>query len=145
MKMEEIRPGIGSRKSPKRVGRGQGSGHGKTATRGHKGQKARSGGKTKPGFEGGQMPIQRRSPKRGFRSPFPKEYTILNIKDIAALGIDTVTPEVLVQKGVIKSARKAVKILGDGELTMPVTVKAGSFSGSAIEKIKSAGGTAEVV
>lgn len=127
------------------MGRGFGSGMGKTATKGHKGQKARSGGGVKPGFEGGQMPLQRRSPKRGFTNNFAKNYAILNIKDIESLGADVVTPELLAEKGIIKRMECGLKVLGEGELKRAVTVKAHAFSASAIEKIKAAGGTAEVI
>lgn len=145
MRIEELKPASGSRKKDKRVGRGFGSGHGKTSTKGHKGQKSRSGGGTPPGFEGGQMPLQRRVPKRGFKNPFSKEFAILNIKDIEALGVDTITPEFLMERGVVKSLRDGIKILGMGELKRAVNVKAHSFSDSAIQKIRSAGGTIEVV
>ncbi len=145
MKIHELKPASGSRKKPKRVGRGVGSGHGKTSCRGHKGQKSRSGGGKGAGFEGGQMPLQRRLPKRGFKNLFSKEYVILNVSDIDRLGLDTVSPEVLLERGVIKSLKDGLKILGDGELKRAVTVKANAFSNSAIKKIESAGGTAEVI
>ncbi len=146
MKIEDLRPAPGSKKKPKRVGRGIGSGHGKTSTRGHKGQKARSGGTKGPGFEGGQMPLQRRLPKRGFKNaPFRKEYAILNLRDIERLGLDTVTPEVLLEKGIIKDLKDGLKILGDGEIKRSVTVKAHAFSSSAIETLKAAGATFEVL
>jgi large subunit ribosomal protein L15 len=145
VKIHELKPASGSRKKPKRVGRGVGSGHGKTSCRGHKGQKSRSGGGKGAGFEGGQMPLQRRLPKRGFKNLFSKEYVILNVSDIDRLGLDTVSPEVLLERGVIKSLKDGLKILGDGELKRAVTVKANAFSNSAIKKIESAGGTAEVI
>jgi large subunit ribosomal protein L15 len=145
LKIQDLKPAKGSTKKPKRVGRGTGSGHGKTSCRGHKGQNSRSGGGVRQGFEGGQMPYQRRLPKRGFHNPFSKRYAILNIRDIDRLGLDTVTPEVLREKGVIKSLRDGLKILGDGDIGRAVSVKANSFSISAAEKIRTAGGTAEVI
>jgi large subunit ribosomal protein L15 len=147
MKIHELRPAEGSRRGPKRIGRGPGSGHGKTSTKGHKGQKARSGGTKGPAFEGGQTPLQRRLPKRGFtNSPFRKEYAVLNLKDLAALGdADTITPDVLVERRIVRDAKDGIKILGVGSITRPVTVKAHAFSASALDKIKAAGGTAEVI
>lgn len=146
MKLHELRPPEGSRKAPKRVGRGIGSGLGKTSGRGHKGQKARSGGGKGPAFEGGQTPLQRRLPKRGFTNIFKKEYAIVNLRDLAALeGITEVTPEVLKEKRLIRSTRIPVKILGDGELSRPMTVKAHKFSAEAARKIEAAGGKAEVI
>ncbi|MDP2168315.1 MAG: 50S ribosomal protein L15 [Thermodesulfovibrionales bacterium] len=145
MRIEELKPAEGSRKKTKRVGRGPGSGHGKTATKGHKGQKARSGGKVKPGFEGGQTPLQRRLPKRGFKNAFAKEFAILNVKDIAGLDIDTITPEILAERGLIKPRKDGLKILGSGEIKKAMNIKAHSFSASAAEKIKAAGGTVEVI
>jgi large subunit ribosomal protein L15 len=145
VKIQELRPARGSRKGTKRVGRGPGSGLGKTSGKGHKGQKARSGGGVKPGFEGGQMPLQRRLPKRGFKNPFGRQYTILNIKDIDRLGLDAVTPEALLEGGLIKSLKDGLKVLGTGELGRAVTVRANAFSASAMKKIQAAGGTAEVI
>ncbi len=145
MKIQELRAAKGSAKRRKRVGRGQGSGHGKTSCRGHKGQNSRSGGGVRPGFEGGQMPLQRRLPKRGFNNPFGTKYAILNIRDIDRMGLDTVTPDVLLEQGIIRSLRDGLKILGSGELRRAVTVRANAFSASAAEKIKKAGGTAEVI
>ncbi len=137
-------PPAGARKRRKRVGRGPGSGHGKTATRGTKGQKARSGGKVAPGFEGGQMPLQRRLPKRGFTHIFKVTYQEVNVKDLSGFAPHTVvTPEVLRAAGKIKTLRKPVKILGDGELQVPLTVRVHKFSHSAKQKIMAAGGTAE--
>jgi large subunit ribosomal protein L15 len=136
---------MGSSRNKKRVGRGPGSGHGKTSCRGHKGQNSRSGGGVKPGFEGGQMPLQRRLPKRGFTSPNRVEYAILNLRDLESLGLDEVTPEKLLEAGAIKNARDGLKILGMGELTRAVKVKADAFSASAMKKIQAAGGTAEVL
>lgn len=145
MKIQELRGAKGSSKKPKRVGRGTGSGHGKTSCRGHKGQKSRSGGGVSPGFEGGQMPLQRRVPKRGFTNPFAKNYSILNVGAIEALGLKTVSPEVLLEEGLAKNLRDGLKVLGGGEIKRAVNVKANSFSASALKKIKDAGGTAEVI
>jgi large subunit ribosomal protein L15 len=145
VKIQDIKGASGSRRGPKRVGRGIGSGHGKTSTKGHKGQKARSGGGKGAGFEGGQMPLQRRLPKRGFKNPFPKQYVVFNLRDIERLGLEAVSPEVLRDKGVYSPSRGALKILGEGELTRAVSVRANAFSASAAKKIEQAGGTAEVV
>ncbi len=147
MKIHTLAPSKGSTKRTKRVGRGAGSGHGKTATKGHKGQKARSGGTKGPAFEGGQTPLQRRLPKRGFKNiPFKKEYAIVNLNDLSRLGeVDLITPEVLLQGNVIKNVKDGVKILGEGSLPKAVTVKAHAFSASAQAKITAAGGKAEVL
>ncbi len=145
MRIEDLRPAPGSVKKNKRVGRGSGSGHGKTSCRGHKGQNSRSGGGVRPGFEGGQMPLQRRLPKRGFTNRNHLEYTTLNLRDLERIGLDTVTPETLLERGAVKSLRDGLKILGMGELTRAVNVKANAFSAVAAEKIKAAGGTAEVI
>ena len=128
----------------KRVGRGMGSGMGKTSTRGHKGQRSRSGSRMIRGFEGGQMPLHRRMPKRGFNNIFRKEYNIVNLDRLAALGETTITPDVLRKAGVIKT-KLPVKILGDGELMAAITVQAHKFSKSAREKITQAGGKVEVL
>jgi len=128
----------------KRVGRGMGSGMGKTSTRGHKGQRSRSGSRMIRGFEGGQMPLHRRLPKRGFTNIFRKEYSIVSLERLAALGETTITPDVLRKAGVIKT-KHPVKILGDGELTVALTVSAHKFSKSAQEKITKAGGKVEVL
>lgn len=136
---------MGSNKNKKRVGRGTGSGHGKTSCRGHKGQNSRSGGGVRPGFEGGQMPLQRRLPKRGFTSTNKAEYCILNLSDLEKLGFNDVTPEKLLDEGVIKNPRDGVKILGMGEITRALKVKADAFSATAMKKIQAAGGTAEVL
>ncbi|MGQ4807729.1 50S ribosomal protein L15 [Candidatus Entotheonellaceae bacterium PAL068K] len=142
--LSTLHPSVGSRKAPKRVGRGPGSGHGKTAARGHKGLKARSGGKPPTGFEGGQMPLQRRLPKRGFTNIFRVSYQIVNVKDLHGFETNTVvTPERLQAAGKVKSARKPIKILGKGELTVSLTVRADKFSQAAQQKIAAAGGTAE--
>jgi large subunit ribosomal protein L15 len=128
----------------KRVGRGMGSGMGKTSTRGHKGQRSRSGSRMIRGFEGGQMPLHRRMPKRGFTNIFRKEYNIVSLERLAALGETTITPDVLRKAGVIKT-KHPVKILGDGELKVALTVSAHKFSKSAQEKITKAGGKVEVL
>ncbi len=146
MRIEDIRPAEGSTKNKKRVGRGFGSGHGKTSCKGHKGQKARSGGTKGAGFEGGQMPLQRRVPKRGFENIFKKEYAIVNLDIIDALKDDAViTPELLVEKGVIKKMKDGLKVLANGRIQRPVTIKANAFSTSAAAKIEAAGGKTEVI
>ncbi len=146
MKLHELKPAPGSRKKPTRKGQGIGSGLGKTAGRGHKGQKARSGGGVRPGFEGGQMPLQRRLPKRGFTNIFAKEITAINVDALNRFENGTVvTPELLKETGVIKKIADGVKILGNGDLEKSLTVKANAFSKSAAEKIAAAGGTAEVI
>lgn len=146
MRLNELSPAKGARKKEKRIGRGTGSGHGKTSTKGHKGQNARSGGPKGPGFEGGQMPFQRRMPKRGFTNIFRKEYAILNLKDLSEFkGSDAITPEALLEKGVIRKLKDGVKILGEGDLKGPLTIKANKFSNSALKKIEAAGGKAEVI
>ncbi len=146
MRLEELKPAQGAKRKAHRVGRGPGSGSGKTAGKGHKGQKARSGGVKGAGFEGGQMPLQRRMPKRGFTNIFRKEYAIVNLRDLAALsGDDPVTPELLVQQGLIKGVRDGVKVLGVGECKTKLTVRAHKFSKSALDKIQAAGGKAEVI
>ena len=146
MKLNELKSSKGARKRRKIVGRGPGSGHGKTSTKGHKGQLARSGGGKGPGFEGGQMPLQRRMTKRGFKSPFKKEYQIVNLDmiDQCFKKGDPVTPETLREKGLIGKTAE-VKVLCRGEIQKPLSIRAHKFSRSAIEKIKQAGGTAEVI
>ena len=146
MRIEDIKPAEGSTKNKKRVGRGFGSGHGKTSCKGHKGQKARSGGPKGAGFEGGQMPLQRRVPKRGFKNIFKKEYAIVNLDTIDALKDDAViTPELLIEKGVIKNMKDGLKVLANGSIQRPVTIKANAFSTSAAAKIEAAGGKTEVL
>jgi len=145
MRIEDLKPAPGARKKVKRIGRGHGSGHGKTSTKGHKGQKARSGGGVKAGFEGGQMPLQRRVPKRGFHNKFAVDYAILNLKEIDELGLDVINPDILKEEGIIKDMKNGLKILGEGELKKAVTIKAHKFSASAIEKIKAAGGSTEEI
>lgn len=142
--LSNLRPAPGSRKPRKRVGRGPGSGHGKTAARGHKGLKARSGGKPPAGFEGGQMPLQRRLPKRGFTNIFRIEYQIVNVQSLHDFEAQTViTPELLQSTGRIKSAKRPVKILGYGDLSVSLVVQADKFSQTARQKIVAAGGQAE--
>ncbi len=145
MKLSDLSPIPGSKKKNKRVGRGSGSGHGKTSCRGHKGQKSRSGGGTRIGFEGGQMPLHRRLPKRGFTNIFRKQYGIVNLAALDRLSDSEVTPEILIEKGLIKDIKDGIKVLGDGEIKKPLTVKAHAFSSSAKEKIIKAGGKIEVI
>ena len=145
MKLDSLTPVPGSTKNRKRVGRGTGSGLGKSAGRGDKGAGQRSGYKRRPWFEGGQMPLARRLPKRGFTNIFKKEYQIVNLDTIAALKIDTIDPQVLADNGLVRSALKPVKILGRGELTAKVNVIASAFSQSAIDKINKLGGTATIL
>jgi large subunit ribosomal protein L15 len=144
MNLSNIRAPKKSSEKRKRVGRGMGSGMGKTSTRGHKGQRSRSGSRMIRGFEGGQMPLHRRMPKRGFTNIFRKEYSIVNLEALAALGETEITPDVLRKAGVIKT-KHPVKILGDGELKSALTVHAHKFSKSAQEKITKAGGKFEVL
>jgi large subunit ribosomal protein L15 len=144
MNLSNIRAPKKSSEKRKRVGRGMGSGMGKTSTRGHKGQRSRSGSRMIRGFEGGQMPLHRRMPKRGFTNIFRKEYSIVNLEALAALGESTINPDVLRKAGVIKS-KHPVKVLGDGELKSALTVHAHKFSKSAQEKITKAGGKFEVL
>ena len=148
MKLHELSPAAGSSKEAWRKGRGHGSGNGKTAGKGHKGQNARSGGGVRPGFEGGQIPLYRRLPKRGFTNDmFKKEYAIINVEllnDLFNDG-DTVSIETLVEQGIVKKELCGLKVLGRGEITKKLTVKATIFSGSAKEKIEAAGGKAEVI
>jgi len=147
IRMENLKPAKGAKTKRKRIGRGNSSGHGSTATKGSKGQKARSGGYHKVGFEGGQMPLQRRLPKFGFTSIFKKEYAIINLSRINTLPNDKeINPEFLVDNGIIKDADKdSVKILGTGDITKAYTIKAHKFSKSAVDKIKKSGGKAEVI
>ena len=147
MKLHDLKPAAGSVKEVKRVGRGSGSGMGKTSTRGHKGQWARSGGGVRPGFEGGQMPLSRRLPKRGFTNIFAKVYTVVNVSDLEKLESGSVvTAEVLKELGIISKIEKdGLKVLGRGELTKKLTVKAAKFTESAKQAIEAVGGTAEVI
>jgi len=147
MKLNELKPAEGSKKAAFRVGRGHGSGNGKTAGRGHKGQNARSGGGVRPGFEGGQMPLYRRLPKKGFTNIFAKSYAQINVSDLNKFADGTeVTAEVLKAEGIVKKVYDGVVVLGRGDLTAKnLTVKAARFSATAAEKIANAGGKAEVV
>ena len=146
MKLQDLQPALGSTKKAYRKGRGAGSGNGKTAGRGHKGQWARSGGGVRPGFEGGRMPLARRLPKRGFHNIFGTTYAPVNVSALERFENGTeVTTELLLETGVISKALDGVKILGNGELTKSLTVKAAAFSASAKEKIEKAGGKAEVI
>ena len=146
MKLYELSPAAGSVKDVKRIGRGHGSGNGKTAGKGHKGQHARSGGGVRPGFEGGQMPMTRRIPKRGFNNIFATKYSVVNVSDLDQFVDGTVVDaDLLKASGLIKKTNDGVKILGNGELTKNLTVKAAAFSASAKEKIEKAGGKAEVM
>jgi large subunit ribosomal protein L15 len=144
MKLDSLTPVPGSTKNRKRVGRGAGSGLGRTSGRGEKGAQARSGFKRRPWFEGGQMALARRLPKRGFTNLFRKEFQIVNLEAIENLGLDTVDAQILTDNGLVRSALKPIKILADGELKLKVTVTASAFSESAKEQIEQAGGTATV-
>jgi len=146
MELNTLKPALGSTKNRKRIGRGPGSGHGKTSTKGHKGQKARSGGSIKAGFEGGQMPLQRRLPKRGFTPLDRVVYSLVNISQLDVFEPGSVIDSLsLVSKGLIKSDRYAVKILGNGDITKSLKITANKFSQSAKDKIIAAGGTAEEI
>ena len=147
MELHDLHPAPGAKRSRKRVGRGPGSGKGKTAGRGHKGQKSRSGYSRRYGFEGGQMPLVRRIPKRGFTNIFRVEFEIVNLRDLERVFADgdTVSPEVLAEKGLIRAASKRVKILADGELKKKLTVQAHKFSAAAKAGIEAVGGNCEVV
>ena len=147
MKLHELRPSEGAYKTKKRVGRGVASGHGKTSGKGHKGQNARSGGGVRPGFEGGQLPLFRRLPKRGFsNAKFKVEYATINVSDLDKFEDGAVvTPELLKEMGIVKKQLSGIKVLGNGELTKKLTVKAHKFSVSAVEKIEKMGGKAEEV
>ena len=145
MKLHDLAPVEGSNKASKRVGRGHGSGWGKTAGKGHKGQNARSGGGVKPGFEGGQTRLARRIPKRGFNNIFATNYATVNVSSLEKFVDGTVVDtELLIAAGIIKDAQDGIKVLGNGELTKKLTVKAAAFSASAKEKIEKAGGEAQV-
>jgi len=146
MKLHELKPAPGSKKKRKRVGRGAGSGMGKTATRGQDGQNSRSGGGVRPGFEGGQMPLARRLPKRGFTNIFAKEYAIVNVGDLNRFEDGTeVTAQMLKEQRIIRKLEDGLKVLGNGEITRKLTVKADKFTKTAAEKIAAAGGVAEVI
>jgi large subunit ribosomal protein L15 len=146
LSINTLQPAPGANRKNKRVGRGMGSGHGKTATRGYNGQLSRAGARMRPGFEGGQMPLYRRLPKRGFTQIFRKEYVVVNLEKLA--GFETgaqITPEVLITVGIIKNIRDGIKILGVGELKNAIHVRAHKFSKSAAEKIQKVGGAIEVI
>jgi len=141
-----LRPPRGATKRRKRIGFGMGSGHGKTATRGSKGQRSRAGSRMRPGFEGGQMPLHRRLPKRGFTNIFKKRFAVVNLSDLKDFkAAETITPELLTRRGLVKRLGDGLRILGDGDLKAPLKISAHHFSKSALEKIKKAGGTAEVI
>lgn len=146
MKLHELKSPSGANKRTKRIGRGIGSGHGKTSTKGHKGQKARAGGGVRPGFEGGQMPLQRRIPKRGFTNIFATRYAIVNVKDLNVFADGTeVTPELLKECGIVKAMHDGVKVLGDGVLERKLTLKVHKVSRQAEEKVTALGGRVEVI
>ncbi len=146
MDLSNLSPPKGSVKNRKRVGRGPGSGHGKTSCRGHKGQKARSGGKVRPGFEGGQMPLARRLPKRGFTNIFKKQYALIQVRDLISFEKGSVIdPAVLVESGLVAKLLDGVKLLGNGDIDIPLTVKVHKCSQAAQAKIIAAGGTVEVI
>ena len=146
MKLHDLKPAVGATTAPKRLGRGTGSGLCKTSGKGHKGAKARSGGGKRPGFEGGQMPLTMRLPKRGFTNIFRKEYVAVNIDRLEMFEDGAVvTPVTLIEYGIIKNVQDGVKILGNGEITKKLTVQANKFSESAKQKIEAAGGKAEVI
>ena len=146
MKINELSPAEGSRRARKRVGRGPGSGHGKTSCRGHKGQKSRSGGGIRPGFEGGQMPIHRRLPKRGFKNPFRKEYSVVNVGDLGRFEPNTaLDPDSLKAAGLVWKMLDGVKLLGNGEISQPLVVRIHKISRSARMKIEAAGGKVEIL
>jgi large subunit ribosomal protein L15 len=146
MKLHELQPAPGSKKTRNRVGRGIGTGNGKTSGRGHKGQGARSGGGVRPGFEGGQNPLYRRLPKRGFTNIHRTEFAIVNLDVLNRFAAGTeVTPELLLEVGIVSNPKDGIKILGNGQLEVALTVKANKFSQSAVEKIQAAGGKSEVI
>lgn len=146
MKLEDLKPHEGSKKNRKRIGRGPGSGHGGTATKGHKGQRARAGSGKGPGFEGGQMPIARRIPKRGFKNPFRKEYSIVKVGDLDRLkGISEAGIQEFLENGIVGKLKDGVKLLSDGDISFAIKVKVHKASQKAIEKIKAQGGDVEVL
>lgn len=146
LSMNTLKPARGANRKNKRVGRGMGSGHGKTATRGYNGQLSRAGARMRPGFEGGQMPLHRRLPKRGFKNIFRVEYIAVNLEKLSVFGSgEEVSPQILKERGLVKNLRDGVKILGVGDLQHPLRVRAHKFSKSAAEKIEKAGGTIEVL
>ena len=146
MRIHDLAPIKGSKREKKRVGRGPGSGHGKTSCRGQKGQKARSGGSAPPGFEGGQMPIQRRLPKRGFTNIFKKTFAVVNVKDLGGFEANAILDlEALKKAGLVRKGEATVKVLGKGDISNPLTLKVNHVSKSAREKIESAGGTVQLL
>jgi large subunit ribosomal protein L15 len=147
MSLNNLRPPKGAKHAKKRVGRGMGSGHGKTASRGNKGAQSRSGFRYKRGFEGGQMPLHRRVPKRGFHNPFRVEYAVVNLDTLAEVfdAGSEVTPDVLRERGLVRETNVPVKVLGRGDISKKLTVRAHKFSGSAAKKIEAAGGSTEVI
>ncbi|RJR41843.1 MAG: 50S ribosomal protein L15 [Desulfobacteraceae bacterium] len=146
MRLHELSPAPGSKKGKKRVGRGKGSGHGQTSCRGNKGQKARSGGNTGTGFEGGQMPLQRRLPKRGFRNIFKKRYALVNLSDLSRFAPNSSADlEAFLKAGLVKNEGESVKLLGNGEISHPLFLKVHSASRAARQKVEAAGGTVELV
>ena len=146
MGLDQMKPAPGARKARKRVGRGPGSGHGKTSCRGQKGQKSRSGGNVAPGFEGGQMPLQRRLPKRGFRSPFKKEYALVHLGELERFEPNAVVDlQALVREGLVRRILDGVKVLSDGEISRPITLRVHKVSQKAREKIEASGGRVEAL
>ncbi len=146
MNLSNLKPPQGSRKRPKRVGRGPGSGHGKTACRGHKGQRSRSSGNVRPGFEGGQMPLVRRLPKRGFRNPNKKVYNILNVRDLDRFEANAIVdPQSLINTGLVRKTDDGIKILAEGDINKPLRVKVHKISSRARAKIEAAGGNIEEI
>lgn len=146
MRLNDLSPAKGSKRNSKRVGRGPGSGHGKTSCRGHKGQKSRSGASIRPGFEGGQMPLQRRLPKRGFTNLFKKEYDLINVDDLNRCEPNSVMDvEALIKQGLSKGAGDGIKLLGNGEISHPIVIKVHKASKEAKKKIESAGGKVELI
>jgi large subunit ribosomal protein L15 len=146
MKLEDLAPVPGAKKTRRRVGRGSGSGLGKTAGKGHKGQKARSGGGTPPWFEGGQMPLQRRLPKRGFTNLFKKTYSLVNVRDLERFdGASEIGPEQLMEAGLVKKLRSGIKLLAEGELSKALTVRVHEASAAAVSKVEAAGGRVELI
>jgi len=145
MNLSNLKPPAGQKRAPKRIGRGMGSGRGKTATRGHKGQHAGTGFILMRGFEGGQMPLHRRLPKRGFTNIFKKQYAVVNLGRLDKLEGDNFTPDRLIELGIVRKTRDGVKVLGSGELTRKIRVEAHLFSRSALDKIQKAGGEAAVI